>query len=101
MSVRDYELLYVLSPEMIDARLQPAMEKVAGLATRLGAEIKETHQTAPWGKRRLAYPIGKFQDGFYVLLNISLDPTKAEELERDLRFNEDVLRHMLVLPEKE
>jgi small subunit ribosomal protein S6 len=52
-----------------------------------------------WGKRRLATQIGKQRDGQYVLLNVSL-PTKATaELERNLRFLEPVIRHMLSVVE--
>lgn len=93
--------MYILSPEMLDTKLQPAMEKVSNLITRLGGEIKETLNTSPWGKRRLAYPIQKFNEGYYVVMKVNIDPAKAEELERDLRFNEEVLRHLLVRPYEE
>jgi small subunit ribosomal protein S6 len=48
-----------------------------------------------WGRRRLAFPIHKQRDGQYVLLNISLDPKSASDLERNIRYLETVLRHML------
>lgn len=99
--MREYELMYILTPEQLDTRVQPAMEKITSLITRLGGEVKETLNTSPWGKRRLAYTIDKYNEGYYVVLKMNIDPSKTEELERDLRFNEDVIRHMLVRPYEE
>ncbi len=94
--MRDYEMLYILDPELGDEDLPAALDKVNNLVTRLGGEMGEINQTAPWGKRRLAYPINKTQDGFYVLANFRMDPDKTGELERDLRISENVFRHMLI-----
>jgi small subunit ribosomal protein S6 len=99
--LREYELMYIITPEQLDTRVQPAMEKVSNLITRLGGEIKETLNTSPWGKRRLAYPIENYTEGYYVVVKLNIDPAKTDELERDLRFNEDVMRHMLVRPYEE
>jgi small subunit ribosomal protein S6 len=48
-----------------------------------------------WGRRRLAYQIRKQREGQYVLMNLTLDPKSTSELERNLRYLEPVLRHML------
>lgn len=95
-TVRDYEMLYILNPELGEENLPAAIDKVNNLVTRLGGEMGEVNQTAPWGKRRMTYQINKGQDGFYVLANFRLNPAQTDELERDLRISEEVLRHLLI-----
>jgi small subunit ribosomal protein S6 len=98
--VRDYEMMYILSPEIGDENFGATVEQINSFITRLGGEVGEVIQTSPWGKRRLAYPIGKHNDGFYVVANLKLDPGQTGELERGLRLNEEVLRHLLVSQDK-
>jgi small subunit ribosomal protein S6 len=50
----------------------------------------------PWGRRRLAYPIGAFRDGFYIVTRFKMPPEESDTLERNLRLNESVLRHLVV-----
>ena len=103
-TVRDYELMYILSPELGDDNYPTAVEKVNNLIGKLGGQINNINQNAPWGKRRLAYPIGKAKhnDGFYVLTTMKMNPTQTGELERNLRlFENEVLRHLLISQEKE
>jgi small subunit ribosomal protein S6 len=94
--MREYELLYILNPELGDENLPAAIDKVNNLVTRLGGELGETNQGNPWGKRRMTYPINRSQDGYYVLATLRLEPAQTDELERDLRISEEVLRHMLI-----
>ncbi|MCX7730389.1 MAG: 30S ribosomal protein S6, partial [Candidatus Caldatribacterium sp.] len=53
-----------------------------------------------WGKRRLAYPIDKQKEGYYVFLRFSLSPRNVAEVSRIARYTEDILRHILVKAEK-
>jgi small subunit ribosomal protein S6 len=94
--MRDYEMLYILNPELGEESLPAAIDKVNNLVTRLGGEIGEVNSSAPWGKRRMTYQLNKSQDGFYVLANFRLLPARTDELESDLRIYEEVLRHMLI-----
>ena len=100
-TVRDYEMMLILSPELGDENYPTAIDKVNNLITRLGGEMGEVNQSAPWGKRRLAYPIEKHNDGFYVVANFRINPNQTGELERSLRLNEEVLRHLLIVQGKE
>jgi small subunit ribosomal protein S6 len=95
--VREYEMMYILSPEVGDENYPAAIDKVNSLVSRLGGEMGEVNQSAPWGKRRLAYPIEKHNDGFYVVANFRINPSQTTELERSLRLNEEVLRHLLIV----
>lgn len=49
-----------------------------------------------WGKRRLAYAVKKFTDGFYVLINFEAAPAEIKEIDRVLKINDEVLRHLIV-----
>lgn len=105
MAVRDiprnYEMLYILGSDIGEENIPTAVEKVNNLITRLGGEIVEVNQTAPWGRRRMTYPINKQQDGYYIMATFKLSPTQTLELETDLRISEEVLRHMLISLEKD
>ncbi len=94
-------MMYILSPEVGDENYSTAIEKVNNLIAKLGGEISEVNQSAPWGKRRLAYPIEKHNDGFYVVTTLKLKPTQTLELERSLRLSEEVLRHLLISLDKD
>jgi small subunit ribosomal protein S6 len=93
---RQYEMLYILNPDMGEDNIPAAIEKVNTLITRLGGEVIEVNQSAPWGRRRMTYSIEKQPDGYYVLETFRISPTKTLELQNDLRISEDVLRHMLI-----
>lgn len=94
-------MMYILSPELGDENYPAAIEKVNNLISKLGGEVGEINQSAPWGKRRLAYPIEKFNDGFYVIANFKLTPAQTTELERSMGLNEEVLRHLLISLDKD
>jgi small subunit ribosomal protein S6 len=98
--LRDYELLYILSLVNGDETIPGLVDKVNGMITRYGGEIADSSQTSPWGKRRLAYPIEKQQEGFYVLSHLKMEPKQVLELDRDMRISEDVLRHLLISLDK-
>ncbi len=96
--MRDYELMYVVRPNLSDEEISPIVERISNYVATLGGQVKEVIQTSPWGRRRLAYNIENFQDGYYVVVNLLLEPRQASELERSLRLSDDILRHMLVRP---
>ncbi len=97
--MRDYELMYIVRPNLSDEEISPIVERINNYVATLGGQVKEVIQTSPWGRRRLAYNIENFQDGYYVVTNLLLDPRQASELERSLRLSDDILRHMLVRPD--
>ena len=90
---RTYELVYVLQPGMDDAAIQGFGKRMADtIAGQGGTDIV----TEPWGKRNLAYPIGRFFEGYYVLQRFDLPPSGAEEVDRALRYSEFVIRYLLM-----
>ena len=90
--MNQYEVLYVITPELDDEANQSVQEKFAKVITDNGGEIEKTDV---WGKRRLAYAIDYKTEGFYVLVNFSANPELPRELERNLRNDERVLRYMV------
>jgi small subunit ribosomal protein S6 len=93
-SMRKYELICVFQPELDETGLNDAVEKVKDWITESGGDVEKVDV---WGKRKLAYLIRKQHEGQYVLLNLNLPSDATTELERNLRFMEPVLRHMLTL----
>lgn len=94
--MRKYELVCILQPELDETAFNGAVDKVKGWVSEAGGAVDKVDV---WGKRRLATPIRKQRDGQYVLLNITMPNKATAELERNLRFLEPVIRHMLSVVE--
>ena len=91
--MRDYELLYIIKPEVAEDAIDGIVEKFNGILTKEGAEITGVDQ---WGKRKLAYEIDKkYREGFYVLVKFNGPSTAVDEADRLLKIDEHVLRHMI------
>ena len=91
--LHDYELVFVISPEIVYEALDTTIDNVSQFITGRGGVISNIEQ---WGKRKLAYPIRHFVEGSYVLIQQTLKPTLTKELEAKLGISEEVLRHLLV-----
>jgi small subunit ribosomal protein S6 len=94
--LREYELMYILRPNLGDEALPPAVEKVNQLIANHGGEVYEILQTPPWGRRRLAYPIDRHTEGYYIVNHLRMDPNQSEDVESQLKISDDVIRHMLI-----
>jgi small subunit ribosomal protein S6 len=91
--LHNYELLYILSPEMTDEALE---ERVNGVSQFITGREGVVDSVDKWGKRRLAYPLKHFLEGNYILARFKLSPARCRELEANLKISEEVLRHLLV-----
>lgn len=95
---RNYEMMYILRPDLSEEQVKQVIDQYRNLLAEY--EAKEI-EVKLWGKRRLAYPIEKYQDGIYVLINYQADGQQVAPLERAMRLSEDVIRYLtLKLPEK-
>jgi small subunit ribosomal protein S6 len=92
-----YELMYIVRPTLDEQALASVNDKVDSFITSAGGSIVKREE---WGKRRLAYPIAKFTEGFYSVLHINLAPTAVRTLERNLQLTEDVLRYLVTRVEE-
>jgi small subunit ribosomal protein S6 len=91
--LHEYEMMYILRPELDEEAVTGSITKVSGMVTSNGGEVSKAE---PWGRRRLAYPIKQCRDGQYVLMQYKLDPKLSTELERGLRISEDVIRYLII-----
>jgi small subunit ribosomal protein S6 len=94
--MRKYELVCIIQSDLDETAFNGVVEKVKGWVSEAAGTVDKVEV---WGKRRLATPIRKQRDGQYVLLNISMPNKATAELERNLRFLEPVMRHMLSVVE--
>ncbi len=99
--MRDYELMVVMHPTISDEEMPGALDEVAGYIMGRGGTIQEYQLEAPWGRRRLAYPINDQTEGFYTLFRYRADPGVAAEIDRELKLNENVLRFLVTRPQVE
>jgi len=91
--MRNYELGIVLQPTLDEAEVTRLIEKVTQYLNTDGGSVTSVNV---WGKRPLAYPIRKQREGIYVFLQAQIDPRRVESLERMLKLDENVLRHLVV-----
>ena len=91
--MRHYEIVFIVHPDQSEQ--VPAMvERYKGMV--LGREGGKIHRLEDWGRRQLAYPIEKIAKAHYVLMNIECGQAELDELEHAFRFNDAVLRHLVV-----
>jgi len=90
--MRHYEIVFMVHPDQ--------SEQVAGMIERYTGSITEAggtvHRLEDWGRRQLAYPINKLHKAHYVLMNVKADQAVIDELETAFRFNDAVLRNMIM-----
>ena len=91
--MRDYELTFVVRPDVEDATLTALLDKVKGLITAAGGQ---SLQLESWGRRTLAFPIKKVTEGQYFMIRVQLSPQAIRELERNLQLTEQILRFLFV-----
>ena len=90
--MRKYELMCIIQPDLDETAMNGVLDKVKGWITDAGGNIDKAEV---WGRRRMAYSINKHREGQYVLLNVTMNPTATSGLERNLRYQESIMRHML------
>jgi small subunit ribosomal protein S6 len=91
--LRNYECIIILSPEAGEAVSADGSKKYANVIVSGGGEITKLDD---WGKRRLAYQIRHNAEGFYLFIQFRSEHKVIEELDRQLRLDEKVLRHLIV-----
>ena len=98
MANRQYELVYVLTPDSTEQQIAEIHEQVASIVARLNGEIEKTDN---WGRRRLAYEIGPHKEGVYVLQVIMGSGELMKEIDRRLKVLDQVIRHLVVRVDEE
>ena len=91
--MKAYELLYFVDPAASEEMRAGAMKRIEVAITANGGTIDSVED---WGKRKLAFEVDKLTEGDYTLINFHADPDDIAELDRVLRINDAVKRHMVV-----
>jgi small subunit ribosomal protein S6 len=94
--MRHYELVSIIHPDLDETGFNEVVEKVKGWVVETGGSVDKVEI---WGRKHLAYAIKKHREGQYVLFNLSLEPTATAILEKNLRFQEPVIRYMITAVE--
>jgi small subunit ribosomal protein S6 len=95
---RTYEIMFIVRPDVEEADLDKLIEGFSANVTNGGGEVKNVEKM---GRRRLAYTVRKFNDGFYVLLTIAAAGSLISEIERRLRVSEQVIKFITVRMDEE
>ena len=91
--MKNYEIMFILYTQLTDEEKQAGVTLVENTLTKAGAvEVK----TEIWGDRKLAYPIKKKENGYYVLTLFQIDGTRIPEVEAKLNITESILKYMIV-----
>jgi small subunit ribosomal protein S6 len=91
--VRQYELVFIVHPDLDDDALNEVIDRVSSWISDEDGEITNTEL---WGKRKLAYPIRKQTEGFYVIMQTKIIMTADSQLERNLSYLEPVMRYSII-----
>src|SRR5699024_10937065 len=91
--MRKYEIMYIIRPNMEEEAQNSLIERFSKVLTDNGAEIEKVDEM---GKRRLAYEINDYRDGYYVVINFSGDENAINEFDRQAKFTDDIIRHMAI-----
>ncbi|MCT4507253.1 MAG: 30S ribosomal protein S6 [Tepidibacter sp.] len=91
--MKKYELIYVLKSNLEDEAKQKIQDKVKNI---IESENGQVDKVDVWGNKKLAYPIQKLSEGYYVLVNFTAGIDVPKEIERNLKITEDSIRHMIV-----
>ena len=87
----NYEVLFIIDPALEDEKKEATIEAVKEII----ASEDEVGNVDVWGMRKLAYPIKKKSEGYYVVIEFKAEPTLPKELDRRLKISDNVMRHLI------
>ncbi|MHC1679254.1 MAG: 30S ribosomal protein S6 [Candidatus Cryosericum sp.] len=93
--MREFELMFIVDGTMPEEEATAVATTVQSFISSKGTILKAD----PWGRRRMAYPIDKKQDGYYWVIAFECEPGEVDALKQQLRVNEDIIRWMVTRPE--
>ncbi|MDQ0215400.1 small subunit ribosomal protein S6 [Oikeobacillus pervagus] len=95
--MKKYELMYIIRPNVDEDTKKAVVERFDNVLTSNGAELIDSKD---WGKRRLAYEINDFREGFYQLVHVQSKPEAVQEFDRLAKISDDIIRHIVVKEEE-
>ena len=97
MSLRQYELMIILDPEIEERTVAPSLDKYLSVVKTDGGSVDKVDI---WGRRRLAYEIKKKSEGIYAVVNFTATSEATQELDRQLKLNEQIMRTKVLRAEE-
>jgi len=94
--MRNYEIMYVIRPNLEEEGRKELIESFSNIFINLGSEVAEVKE---WGMRDLAYPIDDFTKGYYVVMNVVSSNEARDEFDRLVKINEDIIRYIVIKQE--
>jgi len=91
--MRKYEIMYIIRPDIEEEAQTSLIERFSNILTDNGAEIEKVDEK---GKKRLAYEINDYRDGYYVIINFKAEEAAINEFDRLAKFSDDIIRHMAI-----
>lgn len=91
--MRNYEIMYIVRPNIEEEALNSVKERFSNILTDNGATIEKVDEI---GSRKLAYEIEDHRNGYYVVINFEGDQAAVNEFERQAKFSDDIIRHIVV-----
>lgn len=91
--MRAYETLFILKPDLEEEAITAAIERLTTLIQNNNGTVEQVNR---WGKKRLAYEIQDYREGYYTLVLFQGEPETAKELDRVMRLSDEVMRHIIV-----
>ena len=88
-----YEILYILKANLDEAVKEAQVEKYSALVSNSGGEVESVNK---WGNKRFAYEIDGKTEGYYVLMTFTANPDLPQEIERQMKISDEVVRQMIV-----
>jgi small subunit ribosomal protein S6 len=95
--VREYEITVLIQPQLEDEERAALIQRIEGWMS--GGNEAQKPVVNHWGQRSMAYSIKKFTEAYYVFFEATLDPARVNDIERNMTYVEDILRHLVVLKE--
>lgn len=92
-----YELMVILNPELSEEETEGTLQRLQDIIREGEGEVSNLDK---WGKRRLAYEVKKFREGYYAVLNFKAAPVVAAELERIIKITDNIIRYLLIRDER-
>ena len=96
--MRNYEVIFILKPDLPEEETDRIVSQMESVVTSTGGSLNKVEKM---GRRRLAYALGKYHDGYYVLFVLDCEASTLQELERRLKVADAVLRHLTVRVDEE
>ncbi|QMV18637.1 30S ribosomal protein S6 [Granulicella sp. 5B5] len=98
---RTYEIMFIVRPDVEEAEIDKLIDTFSGYITDGGGAVTNSRVEQKMGRRRLAYTVNKFNDGFYILLLVEAPASLVSEIERRLRVSEPVIKFITVRMDEE